>query len=547
MKKIMYVIIFIVVMLVSFLGITYSYEYNDGDLVKFELIGPSTLYVDVNTEYIEYGVKVINSKGVDISSLVKIDSSMVNMSELGEYNVKYELEIDGGLEYVYRLVKVIDEISPKIELKGDEEVYVILNGVYYEEGYVVSDNYDSDLSDKVSVSGNVDTKNVGEYDIIYSVMDSSGNKGESVRRVYVVEPEITLANVDGNRYSLTSTNVLMYQNSIYKNSWTNDGIYIEGYVNDYSNSYIIKLKNKDNGLEYLYDMNGDNGYYKGNILLDKVTKGNYDVFINGYKLVNKMDGLSRLVRAHIGDKLISISYNDDIVNFVIDDFSYEYDILIDPGHGDSDIGASNGIVNEKFLNLKQSMYEKCRYESMGLKVYMTRYDDSYGMMMGSNKLDYLQRRALTMGYYGAVSRVVYSNHHNASYNNLEYGFEILVSNNLELEDLELEINLYNKYKKYYNISDNAYRLYSRDYNTGISYDKSKGNVYSYIDYYAVIRIPMELFNVKTVIYEPIYLSNSNDFSWYYTNNKWIEVTELKIREYVNYLGKSYNSDNSMCL
>ena len=63
----------------------------------------------------------------------------------------------------------------------------------------------------------------------------------------------------------------------------------------------------------------------------------------------------------------------------------------------------------------------------------------------------------------------------------------------------------------------------------------------------MIRIPLQIYNVKTAIYEPIYKSNSNDFSWYNTNKKWIDVTEIKIREYVNYLGYTYNKDNSMCL
>ena len=63
----------------------------------------------------------------------------------------------------------------------------------------------------------------------------------------------------------------------------------------------------------------------------------------------------------------------------------------------------------------------------------------------------------------------------------------------------------------------------------------------------VIRIPKELFNVKTVIYEPIYMSNTNDFNWYWNKKKWIDVTEIKIEEYVNYLGYTYNSDNSSCI
>jgi len=102
-------------------------------------------------------------------------------------------------------------------------------------------------------------------------------------------------------------------------------------------------------------------------------------------------------------------------------------------------------------------------------------------------------------------------------------------------------------RSYYNINDNSMRLYSKDYDTDTMYNKLNGDVYSYKDYYAMIRIPNELFNVKMVIYEPIYMSNSYDFSWYWSKKKWIDVAEIKIKEYVYYLGGNYNSDNSMCL
>ena len=550
MKRILYVTIFITILLVSFMGITYSYEYNNMESLKFELIGPAILYVDVNTEYKEYGIKVVNN-GIDISSSVKIDSSLVNINELGKYKVKYEIEIDGNKEYVYREVIVIDKTEPKIKLKGDMEVYVILGGVYYEEGYEVIDNYDTDLHDKVEINGSIDTNKVGEYELEYSVLDSSGNKGIVKRKVIVAEPKITLSDISENRFSFNIYDVTKYSNTVVKNMWSSNGIYYEGYVNDSSNVYRIKLKNKDNSLEYLYNMSvSRDNYYEGYLDLTLVPNGEYLVYIignNEYKLLNKLDGLTRLIRAKVGNKLISISYNNDEVNIIIDDFKYEYDILIDPGHGGSDIGASNGLISEKEMNLKQSLYEKCRYESMGFKVYMTRYDDSYGLMLGANSLNALQRRALTIGYYGTVSRVNYSNHHNASVRSGDSGFEILVSNKLSLDDLVLEQSLYNKYKNYYGIKDNTFRLYSRDYDTGNIYNKLNGYIYSYMDYYAVIRIPNQLFNVKTVIYEPIYLSNSNDFSWYWINKKWREITEIKIEEYVNYLGGKYIKDNSKCL
>ena len=111
----------------------------------------------------------------------------------------------------------------------------------------------------------------------------------------------------------------------------------------------------------------------------------------------------------------------------------------------------------------------------------------------------------------------------------------------------MQRNLYKKYKEYYGIDDDRNRIYSRDYDTGKVYNKLNGEVYDYMDYYAVIRIPNELFNVKTIIFEPMYMSNSSDFTWYWTNRKWIDVTEIKIEEYVNYVGGTYNADNSMCL
>lgn len=550
MKRILYITIFITVILFSILGITYSYEYNDNESLSFKLIGPSILYIDINNKYEEYGIKVMNN-GVDISSSVMIDSSLVNTSLLGEYKVKYELNVDGNKEYVYRIVKVIDKEVPEIKLKGEYTVDIILNGSYYEEGYEVNDNYDTDLNDKVEIISNLDISSVGEYKIEYRVVDSNGNVGNAVRIVNVIEPKITLADISGNKYVSIYYDANRYTNTITKNEWIDNGVYFEGYVKDDSSKYVIKLKNKDNALEYLYEMNMvKKNYYDGEIDLSKMPNGEYFVYIVGNKeekLLNKLDGLSRLLRAKIGDKLVTFSYDEDIVNIIIDDFKYEYDILIDPGHGGMDIGASNGIIYEKEINLEQSMYEKCRYESMGYKVFMTRYDDTYGTMMGTSQLDELQRRALTIGYFGTVSKVSYSNHHNVSLYSQDYGFEIIVSNELNNDDLVLEKSLYNKYKSYYSIDDDILRLYSRDYDTGNSYNKLGGRVYSYMDYYAVIRIPNELFNVKTVIYEPIYMSNSKDFNWYYTNKNWIDVTEIKIEEYVNYLGGKYNSDNSMCL
>ena len=546
MRKIYYITTFIIILIISFLGITYSFEYPDEEDLTFELIGPSNLYLDVNTEYTEYGIKVMHNN-LDVSNKVKIDSSGLNTSILGDYKVKYEY----NNEYIYRNVIVIDKISPTISLIGGDEVYILLNGNYVEAGYTVTDNYDTDLNDKVTISGKVDIRKEGIYEIIYSVTDNSGNKASVVRKVIVKKSVITVEADSSNRVTETAYNATLYSNTITKNSFNSNGIYYEGYVKDNGTNYQLKFKNRTSNLEYLYNMNSNKShYYYGNIRLTSLVNGTYDIYIISNKeerLMNKLYILSKIVRAKVGNKLVTVVYDNDYVSITIEDFNYQYDVVIDPGHGGTDTGAANGISIEKDLNLKVSKYEKCRYESMGYRVYMTRYNDSYGELLGNASLVRLDRRALTMGYYGAVSKVVYSNHHNASRNTTSSGFEILVSNQITANDLYPEISLYNKFKKLYNINDNKIRVYSRNSDTNEIFNKSNGEVYSYKNYYSVIRVPYELFNVKSIIYEPIYMSNSSDFNWYYSANNWIKVSELKIEEYVKFMGGDYNPDNQKCL
>lgn len=549
MKKYYYVTTLIVILLISFISITYSYEYTDNVGVEFSLIGPGTLYVDVFSEYNDLGVKV-RYNNQDISKRVIVDSSQLNMNKLGEYKVKYMVNLVGNEEYIYRYIKVIDKVSPEIELLGDKEINVLVNSRYYEYGYRAIDNYDGDISDRVKVSGKVDIKKEGSYNLTYTVTDSSGNSSSVNRIVNVKKLAVTFSSNSSGTISVNSYNIKKYSNTVVKNNFNNMGVYLEGYVKDKKNIYKIKLKNVNNLLEYLYNMTvSKDNYYSGNLDFSMITNGVYEVYVIGNKeerLINKLNVLNRVIRARIGSKLVTFSYdNNDYVNITVEDFKYSYDFIIDPGHGGSDSGASNGIILEKDLNLKVSKYEKCRYESMGYSVYLIRDDDSYGEMLGSKNLDNLDRRGITIGYYGAVSRIAYSNHHNASGNKGTHGFEILVGNQSDSNDLIIEKSLYNKFRDFYKIYDNSKRVYSRDYYTGRTYNKINGDIYANTNYYAVIRIPYEIFNVKNIIFEPIYLSNSNDFTWYVIEGNWKKVSEMKILEYVNYLGGTY-SNNGKC-
>ena len=66
--------------------------------------------------------------------------------------------------------------------------YIRMGDTYSEPGYTAVDICDGDVTDKVSVSGNVDTANAGKYTVTYNVSDNCGNESEVQRTVKVVAP-----------------------------------------------------------------------------------------------------------------------------------------------------------------------------------------------------------------------------------------------------------------------------------------------------------------------------------------------------------------------
>ena len=515
--------------------------------VELTLNGDESITLEVGTEYEEYGASLIVDS-IDKTSEIKVDKSNLNVDALGEYTIKYYTNIDNKEYSIKRIVLVVDTTSPEIKLNGSDKVTLLKGEKYNELGYIAIDNYDGEITDKVEVQSELDINKVGEYSITYNITDTSGNSSSTKRIIIVKEPKkVVMVSNKEEKVAEPEVKKITNEESITKNKFTSNGFYLEGYkVGD--NSFKLILSGPQ---EYTFDLNNiGNNKYSGSIDLSSVSNGTYNLYIDsGEKelLLNKLSFVDKIKRAKVGDKLVTFNYNNDSITVTIENFSYAYDILIDPGHGGSDTGASNEYIYEKEMNLKVSMYEKCRYEEHGYRVYMTRTTDTYGSGMGDSSLPRLHKRAYEIGYYGVVSKVVYSNHHNAISNNTYNGYEILVPASLSSSQLSNELNIMNKFNSIYPNLDNHLRFYGRDYDTEKKYNMTTGNTYSFKDNYAVNRIPLNVFNVKSIIYEGSYLTNKNDYNWYWNNNGWIKASEAKIETYINYLGGTYNSDNSACL
>ena len=142
---------------------------------KVKLNGSSNIKIKLNDTYTEKGaIAVISGKKISKKVIV---SGKVDTSKPGKYKVTYSVNAGIFKDAKYRIIEVVDDISPIIELSGKNEVIICTNAVYKEEGFTASDNYDGNLTKKV-------TTNEVEDGIIYTVVDSSNNK-TTVKRTII--------------------------------------------------------------------------------------------------------------------------------------------------------------------------------------------------------------------------------------------------------------------------------------------------------------------------------------------------------------------------
>ena len=142
--------------------------------------------ISFNDENFQYPLVKCTFFGSDVSNNVERLND-IDISKLGEQNIEYTCKKlffskKASIKYV-----VVDKTNPEITLNGNPELSVYLGGSYEEKGATAKDNFDGDLSDKISIEGTVDVNTVGDYNIKYVVKDSSGNTSEVERKVHIKE------------------------------------------------------------------------------------------------------------------------------------------------------------------------------------------------------------------------------------------------------------------------------------------------------------------------------------------------------------------------
>ena len=153
-----------------------------------DLNGDTDIIVYSGNEYIENGYSAYDSEGNYYNDEVIVDSN-IDYSKSGEYSIIYKFK---DIEKK-RIITVVtsDKIKTLLVLNGSNPMIVSLNSYYDDPGVTVIDsNYTSEqMGKKVNKKSNVDTSKVGNYKVIYSLVNDAGVTF-NLERIVIVTDEV---------------------------------------------------------------------------------------------------------------------------------------------------------------------------------------------------------------------------------------------------------------------------------------------------------------------------------------------------------------------
>ena len=176
--------IFFIACLLLFIAIALFIIFCLSLSLTFKLNGDDYVEISYNTEYKDEGTN-------NFLNFNTKKESTVDTSKVGEYKIKYSINILFVNIYKYRTVKVVDKVNPEIILNGDLKRVICPDYEDEEEGYTAFDEYDGDISLNV-------LRDEVSDGISYKVSDSSNNEATVFREIIKEDNEPPKISLKGN-------------------------------------------------------------------------------------------------------------------------------------------------------------------------------------------------------------------------------------------------------------------------------------------------------------------------------------------------------------
>lgn len=174
------------------------------------LNGETALNINV-PQFAEPGYSATDNVDGDITDKVTVTTDY-SVGKVGTFTFNYSVkDSSGNTATAQRTVTVADNVAPVIALKGKKTLYLTVGDTYSESGATATDAFDGDVSGSISVSGTPDTSRAGNYEVVYTVKDSSNNQSRAVRQIKVYDkPKHIDGAVNGNGIVSQSTIYLTF-------------------------------------------------------------------------------------------------------------------------------------------------------------------------------------------------------------------------------------------------------------------------------------------------------------------------------------------------
>ncbi len=328
---------------VMFLFICFAAIFIISQMPQLKMLGKADEKININTHYTDRGA-LLKENGKWTASKKIHSKSNLNLKKIGDYKITYAYSFLGLSKSIVRKIKVRDLEKPQLALNGKADLSLQVGEDYTELGASATDNYDKNLDKTIRISNTVDTSKAGEYQVLYTVKDHSGNETRMSRKVTVFQPVgvIYLTFDDGPRSGTTETVLDTLKSEQIKATF-----FVTGNGPD---SLILREKKEGHSIG-LHTFTHD--YSK---VYSSVASYYADLNSVSDRVKNITGEESKLVRFPGGSSnTISNNYCPGIMNFLVKDLpgkGYQYfDWNVSSGDGGTQ-PSSEAIYNNVVTNLK---------------------------------------------------------------------------------------------------------------------------------------------------------------------------------------------------
>jgi hypothetical protein len=129
----------------------------------------------------------IDSNGINSSSNIDVNDSMVNYDVPGNYTIVYTyVDAAGNEANATRTISIVDNTPPVLSLTDGSSLDVGIWGEWIDPWAEASDSVDGNVTGDINSSGLPDMNTLGSYEVHYFVQDAAGNEANITRTVNVV-------------------------------------------------------------------------------------------------------------------------------------------------------------------------------------------------------------------------------------------------------------------------------------------------------------------------------------------------------------------------